>query len=104
MTTTDDDYPPPPYGRLGPCGICGVHPDQRHRIRDAIFERVAAGEDIEDVCRDYDWTPDQAMALHLDIDRTLCQYIDALEDKVTELSTYGGVIVERMRDEHLRPT
>lgn len=75
MDHEDDDYPAPPIPRLGPCGICGWHPDQRHRIRDAIFERLMAGEDLDDVCMDYAYTPDQIMALHLDIDRNLVEMI-----------------------------
>lgn len=36
----------------GPCGICGG-PDARHRMADAIVERVQAGEPAERVAADY---------------------------------------------------
>jgi hypothetical protein len=42
------------FPRLGPCGICGVPGlDQRHRVVDAMAERMAAGEPMEDVAGDY---------------------------------------------------
>lgn len=71
----EDDLPPPPIGRLGPCGLCGWHPDQRHRIRDAIFDRLVAGDGIEDICRDYEWTVDQVRALYYDVDVNLVEMI-----------------------------
>ena len=37
------------------CAFCG-HPDSRHRIVDAIAERVAAGEPQDQVLHDYGWT------------------------------------------------
>lgn len=36
----------------GPCGICGGD-DARHRVTDAIVERVNSGEWVEDVARDF---------------------------------------------------
>ena len=43
----------PPHG---PCGLCG-DPDARHRVLDAIHDRVVAGGDgEEEVARDYDLT------------------------------------------------
>lgn len=73
---TDDETPTAtPIERLGPCLLCGWHPDQRHRIRDAIFERLVGGDDIEQICEDYEWTPDQIMALHLDVDENLIEMI-----------------------------
>ena len=44
----------------GPCGFCG-HPDQRHRVADAITERVLAGEDAETVGWDY-WDREDSRA------------------------------------------
>ncbi len=73
---SEPDETPSPMPRLGPCGICGWHPDQRHRVRDAIFERLVAGEDIGQVCEDYEYTPDEVMALHLDIDANLVEMIE----------------------------
>lgn len=37
------------------CAFCG-HPDQRHRIVDAIRDRIAAGERTSDVLNDYGWS------------------------------------------------
>lgn len=43
------------WPKLGPCLMCGVPGvDQRHRIIDAIAERVATGDDERDVADDYD--------------------------------------------------
>ena len=39
----------------GPCLFCG-HPDQRHRIVDAIQERTNAGEPMHEVLHDYGWS------------------------------------------------
>lgn len=39
----------------GPCLFCG-HPDQRHRIVDAIKERTNAGEPMDEVLHDYGWS------------------------------------------------
>lgn len=75
MTGEDDGLPPCPSPRLGPCGICGWHPDQRHRVRDTILSRLLAGEPAGDVANDYGWTPDEIMALHLDIDANLVDMI-----------------------------
>ena len=41
------------FPELGPCGICGTGLDQRHRVLDAICDRVSAGEAEEDVAADY---------------------------------------------------
>ena len=37
---------------FGPCAFCGG-PDSRHRVIDAIVERVKAGEAVESVAADY---------------------------------------------------
>ena len=37
----------------GPCGICGG-PDARHRLADAIADRLRAGESAEAVALDYE--------------------------------------------------
>ena len=37
----------------GPCGLCG-HPDARHRICDAVAERLRAGDTVADIATDYD--------------------------------------------------
>ena len=39
-------------GGRGPCGLCGG-PDARHRVLDAIAERVTAGDTIDDTAADY---------------------------------------------------
>jgi hypothetical protein len=39
-----------PYS--GPCGLCGGI-EARHRVLDAIAERVRAGEPVADVAEDY---------------------------------------------------
>jgi hypothetical protein len=45
----DAFFPP-----LGPCGICSTPGlDQRHRVVDAIAERLAAEEDPEDTAGEY---------------------------------------------------
>lgn len=36
----------------GPCELCG-HPDARHRVADAIADRIAAGEPVDEVLADY---------------------------------------------------
>jgi hypothetical protein len=43
----------PLLGPTSPCGLCGSGLPQRHRIVDAIVDRMAAGEDREDVAGDY---------------------------------------------------
>lgn len=43
-----DDYMP----FAGPCGLCGG-PDQRHRVIEAIVERVQSGDSPEEVANDY---------------------------------------------------
>jgi hypothetical protein len=48
MSTLDTWFP-----ELGPCGICGSGLDQRHRVLDAIYDRVAAGETPDEVAADY---------------------------------------------------
>lgn len=46
-------------GHLGPfngeCFLCGPGSDQRHRLADAIVERVAAGDLAREVWGDYPW-------------------------------------------------
>ena len=46
------------YIGLGECGLCGYE-DAGHRVWDAVAERLRAGEALEDVCHDYDATPDE---------------------------------------------
>lgn len=42
------------FPRRGPCLLCGVPgSDQRHRVVDAIRERVCAGDDEDSVAEDY---------------------------------------------------
>lgn len=42
------------FPKRGQCLICGVPgEDQRHRVVDAIAERVVAGDDEEQVAEDY---------------------------------------------------
>ncbi len=55
----------------GPCGICGAS-DARHRVLDAIADRIAASDHEEQVAEDYElsvwfvtkigdeWDPDAA--------------------------------------------
>ncbi|MBO0731524.1 MAG: hypothetical protein J2P57_19860 [Acidimicrobiaceae bacterium] len=44
-----DDWLP----QLGPCRVCESGADQRHRILDAIADRVRAGDSAYDVGIDY---------------------------------------------------
>ena len=70
----EDELPPPPILRLGPCGICGWHPDQRHRILDAIIDRLIADESIEEISSDYyGWTAAQIRALYYDVQDNLAE-------------------------------
>lgn len=46
---------------MSECAFCG-HSDSRHRIVDAIKERVAAGESSEEVLEDYGWTVEMLSA------------------------------------------
>jgi len=47
-------------GNAGPCGFCGdTLVGGRHRVIDAIAERIRAGEPWESVCADY--TDEQAL-------------------------------------------
>ena len=39
----------------GPCFLCGPGSDQRHRVADAIIERILAGEPASDVWGDHLW-------------------------------------------------
>lgn len=52
----------------GPCLLCGRHPDSRHRIVDAIWERCAAGEDPDVVLADYGLTAHEFLTLHLQVE------------------------------------
>jgi hypothetical protein len=54
-------YAAAPYGTVpaGECGFCG-HWDKRHRMWDVIGDRFLAGESIEGLARDYDYS-DEAM-------------------------------------------
>lgn len=40
---------------MSECAFCGF-PDSRHRVVDAIRERQAAGEPLEEVLHDYGWS------------------------------------------------
>lgn len=80
----DDELPPPPIPRLGPCGICGWHPGQRHRTVDAIVERLVAGDDINSICDDYEWTADQIWALYMDVTTNLAEMAAGPPDQGTE--------------------
>lgn len=52
--------------RLGPCGICATAGlDQRHRVVDAIAERLEAGEDPEDTAGEFGVTPEAVEAVTL---------------------------------------
>lgn len=54
------------FPRRGPCGICGVPGvDQRHRVIEAIADRVNAGEGEGEVAVDYD-VPVEAVRACLD--------------------------------------
>lgn len=37
----------------GPCAICGHSDDARHRVYDAVQDRVQAGDDEQAVAEDY---------------------------------------------------
>lgn len=51
------------FPKVGPCGICGTPGlDQRHRVVDAIADRLAAGEWSHEVAEDYG-LPLEAMAV-----------------------------------------
>ena len=69
-----------PIPRLGPCGVCGWHPDQRHRILDAIVEQLIAGDNIDQICDDYNWTADQIQALYDDFTTNLAEMATATYD------------------------
>lgn len=50
MTDPLDEH----FPRRGPCLLCGVPgEDQRHRVVDAVAERVRAGDGEEEVAEDY---------------------------------------------------
>lgn len=44
----------------GPCAFCGL-PDRRHRLLEAVGERVRVGEDPAAVAEDHDLTIDAVM-------------------------------------------
>lgn len=49
-----------PFGPASPCGLCGDEQvGQRHRIIDAIAERIRAGDYWTDVI--YEWHPDMPL-------------------------------------------
>lgn len=39
----------------GPCLVCESGADQRHRILDAVADRVRAGDSAVEVAQDYGW-------------------------------------------------
>ncbi len=47
---------------MSECAFCG-HPDSRHRIVDAMKERIAADEKLEEVLEDYGWTAEMLQDL-----------------------------------------
>ncbi len=49
------------FDESGPCAFCG-HPDARHRVADAVVERVKAGEPIDEVAHDYGLDPQRLAA------------------------------------------
>lgn len=55
------------FPKLGPCGICSTPGlDQRHRVVDAIAERLEADEDYpEDVAGEFGVTPEAVEAVAL---------------------------------------
>ncbi len=53
----------PPLGQCQLCGVPGA--DQRHRVIEAIADRVTAGEGDEDVAADYN-VPVEAVAACVD--------------------------------------
>ena len=82
LDNDDDDHPvPSPIPPLGPCRVCDWHPDQRHRIRDVQWERLILGEDPTELAAEWDWTPDQMLALWQDIDAELVARIKLLETR-----------------------
>lgn len=42
----------------GPCLVCG-YPDKRHRLWDAIKDRFAAGESLDELATDFDYTREE---------------------------------------------
>ncbi len=42
----------------GVCAFCG-YPDRRHRLWDMVLSRFKAGETLQDLATDYDYTRDQ---------------------------------------------
>jgi hypothetical protein len=50
------------------CAFCG-HPDKRHRIIDAIEERIATGERPLDVFNDYGWAPSKYLRVAEEVDQ-----------------------------------
>ena len=58
------------YPFTGPCAFCG-HPDSRHRITDAIDERVVAGEASGDVVGDYGLSWVEYVSISLDVRRRM---------------------------------
>ena len=76
--STETDAPPTPWEHPGPCGICGWHPDQRHRVLDAIFDYLVGGEDIGSICKTYEWTPDEVRGLYYDVQQHLVDEIHRL--------------------------
>lgn len=48
------------------CQLCG-HPDSRHRMLDAMWGRMRAGEPIEEVLLDYQLTLREFVALTVEV-------------------------------------
>lgn len=49
-----------------PCAFCGF-PDQRHRVVDAIEERIEAGESADWVLSDYGYSLEEFEALRAEV-------------------------------------
>ena len=45
-------------GPIGACAFCG-HPDARHRVIDAIQERLMAGDDRAETLEDFGYTEEK---------------------------------------------
>jgi hypothetical protein len=57
-----------------PCAFCG-HPDQHHRIKDAILSRFLAGESIDRLAHDYGSPSHDNSFRHVQIEEWLRQAV-----------------------------